>query len=55
MNNIKVADINTYQVAETYMLNLIRNEHPEWVEEDGTCERCEKYYMSLDKMVVLDQ
>ena len=43
-----------YQVAENYVINLIRNEHPEWVAEDGSCSRCEEYYRELDKMIVIE-
>lgn len=54
MDNTKQVDVEVYQAAENYTLNLIRNEHPEWVEPDGSCKRCEQYYTSLDSVIVID-
>ena len=48
MEKIK-SNLNT--VAEKYVLKWIKYEHPEWVEEDGSCKRCEQYYRILDKLV----
>jgi hypothetical protein len=39
------------QVAELWVLALIRNQHPEWVEEDCSCSKCIEYYESLDELV----
>ena len=36
--------------AERFVLALIRQEYPEWVEADGTCPRCLAYYESLDEI-----
>ncbi len=40
----------TYSLCEfeQYVLNVIEEEHPEWVEPDGSCPRCVHYYQSLD-------
>jgi hypothetical protein len=54
MDNTKQVDVEVYKAAENYTLNLIRSEHPEWVEPDGSCKRCEEYYMSLDSVIVID-
>lgn len=48
MNNV---NDNLNNIAEQYMLEVIKNEHPEWVEEDGSCRRCEEYYYHLDDLV----
>ena len=52
--DMKERNLDIYEVAESYTMNLIRQEHPEWVEKDGSCKRCEQYYSSLDSLVVLD-
>ena len=39
--------------AERYVLEMIKKDHPEWVESDGACEPCMDYYKSLDKAVQL--
>jgi hypothetical protein len=28
-------------------VNLIRRNHPQWVEEDGACSKCWEYYEAL--------
>lgn len=53
MNAIKKSD--QADVAEQYLLSVIREEHPEWVDKDGSCERCEKYYKSLDNLISLQE
>ncbi len=35
-------------ITEEWLLREIRNEHPEWVEANGSCTRCVSYYRSLD-------
>ena len=30
-----------------YVLSLIRTNHPQWVESDGTCAKCVEYYRRL--------
>lgn len=54
MDNAKQVDVEIYEAAENYTLTMIRNEHPEWVEPDGSCKRCEEYYKSLDSVEVLE-
>lgn len=39
------------QVAERWVLDFIKKQHPEWVHEDGTCPRCIEYYENLDNVV----
>ena len=43
------------QIAKKFMLDTIRSEHPEWVEEDGTCKKCMEYYESLDYLVTIEE
>lgn len=40
---------------EQYVLDVIKKEHPEWVESDGTCPRCMDYYRSLDNAIQLTE
>ena len=40
------------EAAERFVLDLIRQECPEWVENDGTCPKCLAYYESLDEITV---
>ncbi len=51
---MKNANDNLNNIAEQYMLEVIKNEHPEWVEKDGSCKRCEEYYYNLDDLVDID-
>ena len=37
--------------AEEYLLELIKRDHPEWGEPDGTCPRCAAYYRTLVEQV----
>lgn len=39
------------QVAELWVLDFIRKQHPEWMQEDGTCPKCIEYYENLDNVV----
>ena len=29
---------------ETHIIDQIKAEHPEWIEEDGLCQKCVDYY-----------
>ena len=37
--------------AEEYLIELIKRDHPEWGEPDGTCPRCAAYYRTLVEQV----
>ncbi len=39
----------THVKAEEYLLGLIKKDHPEWKESDGTCPECIAYYRKLIK------
>lgn len=38
-------------VAELYLREIIREENPQWVNNDGECKECDKYYESLLNVV----
>ncbi len=38
-------------VAEQYVLDLIKKDHPDWVSSDGACPKCIKYYENLDTII----
>lgn len=38
-------------ITEQWLLEVIRNEHPEWVESNGDCPKCVSYYCSQDDAV----
>ena len=48
-------NIDHTDLAEQYVLSIIRDEHPEWIERDGTCKRCEQYYKALDTLVDIEE
>ena len=33
--------------AEEYLIELIKRDHPKWVQSDGKCPPCKAYYRSL--------
>jgi hypothetical protein len=39
------------QVAERWVLDFIKKQHPQWVQEDGACPKCIEYYESLDNVI----
>ena len=47
----KPAEVIVKQI-EASVLNMIKNNNPEWVEEDGSCEKCVSYYENLDQVIV---
>ncbi len=44
---IEGARILAHAKAEEYLIGLIKRDHPEWVEPEGTCLRCGTYYQAL--------
>ena len=34
-----------------FVLSFIKEQHPDWVEKDGSCKKCLNYYENLDKVV----
>ncbi len=45
---------NVGQNMEKFMIGKIKQEYPQWVENDGSCKRCEQYYQILKKLFVLE-
>jgi len=37
---------------ENSVLEMIKKNNPEWVEDDGSCEKCVAYYEKLDDVIV---
>ena len=37
---------------ESSVMEMIKKNNPEWVEDDGSCTACVAYYKSLDNIVV---
>lgn len=50
----KQADIVHIEI-EQYILDVIKEAHPGWVKEDGSCAACIDYYNNLDKIKVMDE
>ena len=44
---IESSSVLAHAKAEEYLIGLIKRDHPEWVEAEGTCHRCEDYYQAL--------
>ena len=51
---------NTYQkdagekitrIAEQWLIEIIKEQNPGWVEKDGSCDKCIDYYKSLDDIL----
>lgn len=53
MNNSKSQRNNLSLIAEKFVLDSIRIEHPEWVDEEGGCPKCNEYYESLSDIVIM--
>lgn len=46
---VNEASALTHVKAEEYLLGLIKKDHPEWKEGEGTCPACIDYYRELIK------
>ena len=40
---------------DAVVIDMIRKNHPDWVETDGSCEKCASYFASLDQIVEIDK
>ncbi len=49
----KQADI-VHIEAEQYILDVIKKDHPEWVNKNGSCKACMDYYKKLDDIKVIE-
>lgn len=54
-SGIESSGEDLHSIAELYVLDVIKSEHPEWVEQDGTCEKCIQYYSALDDLVEIEE
>ena len=43
----KVSIVDVCKDAYEWLVNKIKEEHPEWVEKDGACPKCIEYYKKL--------
>lgn len=39
--------IEIHRLAEEYVLEKIRADHPEWIADDGACPKCVEFYRAL--------
>lgn len=39
--------VNACTEAQRYVIERIKEEHPDWVENDGACPKCLEYYKKL--------
>jgi len=51
-HEITISDFRSHRERETrevieYTINLIKARHPEWAENDPTCQMCWDYYQQL--------
>jgi hypothetical protein len=42
---------NLNNILERETLNMIKRDNPDWIETDGSCQKCTDYYNSLDDIV----
>ena len=40
-------------MAEKFVLDSIRFDHPDWIDEEGDCPKCNEYYESLSELVTI--
>ncbi|MDC0435132.1 hypothetical protein OAM69_05770 [bacterium] len=40
---------------DAVVMDMIRKDHPDWVETDGSCKKCTSYFANLDQMVEVDK
>ena len=45
--NISKEKFKYHMDAEKYVLDMIENEHPDWKEADGGCQKCLEYYKKM--------
>lgn len=38
-------------IAEQWLIDKIRADHPDWIANDGACPKCIEYYEKLDKEI----
>ena len=45
--DVPAESLEIHRLAEEYIRERIRAEHPEWVESDGACPKCLEFYQAL--------
>ncbi|NIS09698.1 MAG: hypothetical protein GWO07_13275 [Candidatus Dadabacteria bacterium] len=45
---------NIMDVAENWLIDAIKKDHPEWVQGSGACPKCIEYYSSLDEEISVE-
>ncbi len=45
--NIQESILLPHVKAEEYLIELIKRDHPNWVQSDGKCPPCVDYYRTL--------
>ena len=48
---MNVTHSNFNQSIENMIIGKLKQDYPQWVGKDGSCERCEKYYRILQKLL----
>ena len=51
---IEESSISLEEQVEASVIDMIKTNNPEWVESDGSCEKCMEYYERLEEMVEQD-
>lgn len=51
----KMSTLDPRHEIEHFVMQSIMESHPEWVDEDGCCEKCIEYYESLDHPAYADR
>lgn len=54
LNTPKKEQIKLNQIAEKFILDTIQNDHPDWVDQNGECPKCDEYYESLSDIVTIE-
>ncbi|MEE8060127.1 MAG: hypothetical protein V3U54_06475 [Thermodesulfobacteriota bacterium] len=42
-------------LTEQILIDLIKMDHPEWVDDDGVCTPCIEYYNNLENAVEIEE
>ena len=43
------------QEVEDFLRDMIKADHPTWIDEDGNCDECDDYYDGLEDAVVFEK
>ena len=43
---VKGLPISLIEHTEEYIVEAIKEKHPEWIQKDGLCQKCYDYYKS---------